>query len=132
MVVDHNRNEDQGPRHALASGKSAPARIPASSMMLWRRSSCGSLAMLAAIRLASSRVGSFAGGVLSDAKLLTSSLDHLVGGHKQRGGHGETKRLRCLEIDGQFEFGRLADWNLAWLRALKNLADNVSNVVTVD
>jgi hypothetical protein len=34
MVVDHIRNEDQGPRHALASGKSTPARIPASSMML--------------------------------------------------------------------------------------------------
>jgi hypothetical protein len=37
------------------------------------------------------------------------SLDHLVGGHKQRGGHGETKRLRRLEIDGKFEFGWLAD-----------------------
>ena len=56
------------------------------------------------------------------------SLDHLVGGHKQRsGGHGEAKRLRRLEIDGQFEFGRLEDWNLAWPRALKDFADHVSD-----
>jgi hypothetical protein len=32
-------------------------------------------------------------------KELTASLDHLVGGHKHCGRHGETKSLRRLEID---------------------------------
>jgi hypothetical protein len=35
------------------------------------------------------------------------SLDHLVGARKQRGRNGETKRLRGLEVEDKFEFGRL-------------------------
>jgi hypothetical protein len=57
------------------------------------------------------------------AKALTASLDHLVGGHKQRRGHGEPKRLRRLEIDGQFEFGRLEDGDVGRFRTVQNLAD---------
>ena len=34
-------------------------------------------------------------------------FDHLVGACKQRGWNFEPKRLRCLEIDRQLEFGRL-------------------------
>jgi hypothetical protein len=40
---------------------------------------------------------------------ITPSVDHLVGGHKQCVGHGETKCLRRLEIEWPAEFGRLED-----------------------
>jgi len=36
-------------------------------------------------------------------------LDHLIGEQLQRVGHFEAKRLRSLQIDDQFEFGRLLD-----------------------
>jgi hypothetical protein len=40
---------------------------------------------------------------------ITPSVDHLVGGHKQCVGHGETKFLRRLEIDGQ---SNLIGWKI--------------------
>jgi hypothetical protein len=40
---------------------------------------------------------------------ITPSVDHLVGGHKQCVGHGETKCLRRLEIDGQ---SNLVGWKI--------------------
>src|SRR5215831_16988011 len=63
-------------------------------------------------------------GPMSDIRSL---LDHLVGGRKQRGGHSETKRLRRLEIDDQIKLGRLGDWNVARLCALKNFVGNISD-----
>jgi hypothetical protein len=35
-------------------------------------------------------------GLVPIGDIAPTSLDHLVGGHKQRGGQGETKRLRRL------------------------------------
>ena len=40
---------------------------------------------------------------------ITPSVDHLVGGRKQCVGHGETKCLRRLEIDGQ---SNLVGWKI--------------------
>ena len=40
---------------------------------------------------------------------ITPSVDHLVGGRKQCVGHGETKCLRRLEIDGQWN---LVGWKI--------------------
>jgi hypothetical protein len=40
---------------------------------------------------------------------ITPSVDHLVGSHKQCVGHGETKCLRRLEIDGQ---SKLVGWKI--------------------
>src|SRR5215831_6348428 len=81
------------------------------------------------LRVHALRSSHFSDGPMSNIR---SSFDHLVGHRKQRGWHGETKRLRRLEIDHQFEFGRLADRNLAWVRAFQDLTDNVSDVVTID
>ena len=36
-------------------------------------------------------------------------FDHLVGGGEQRRGHGQAERLSGLEVDYEFEFGRLND-----------------------
>ena len=57
-------------------------------------------------------------------------FDHLVGGHKQRGGHGETKRLRRLEIDGQSEFGGLKDWNISLFGAFQDLVSHIGDAVS--
>src|SRR5260370_14632066 len=43
------------------------------------------------------------------AQQTATSFDHLVGAAEQCGQHGEAECLRCLEIDDQFEFGRLLD-----------------------
>src|SRR5207244_1653128 len=34
-------------------------------------------------------------------------FDHLVGARQQRGWNGDAERLRGLQVDDQFEFGRL-------------------------
>jgi hypothetical protein len=45
----------------------------------------------------------------------THLLDHLVGNCEERRRHVQTERPRGLEIDDQFEFGRLFDWKIARL-----------------
>jgi hypothetical protein len=45
-----------------------------------------------------------------------TSLDHLVGASEQRRGHVEAKHIRSLEIDHQFELGRLQHPALAAVR----------------
>src|SRR5262249_17227504 len=46
---------------------------------------------------------------------------------KQRGRHGETKRLSGPEVDDQFEFGRLEDWNIARLGAFQDLVSHIGD-----
>src|SRR5262245_2594541 len=47
-------------------------------------------------------------------------FDHLVGAQLEFADDGEAERLRCLEIDGELELGRLLDGKIARLRALEN------------
>src|SRR6516225_735321 len=47
-------------------------------------------------------------------------FDRLIGGHLNGHGHVEAKRLCGLEVDHQFEFGRLHDWNVGRLLVLEN------------
>src|SRR5262249_1675512 len=51
------------------------------------------------------------------------SFDHLVGEREQSVWHGQAERLCRLEIDRQFEFGRLLYWKLGRSRALENASD---------
>src|SRR5262245_21058755 len=50
-------------------------------------------------------------------------LDHLVGAGKKGARHREAKRPRCLEIDGQFEFGGQLYRKLVRLRTAQNAID---------
>jgi hypothetical protein len=45
-------------------------------------------------------------------------FDHLVGAGQERFGDDQPKRLGGLEIDDEFEFVRLLDRNIGWLRAV--------------
>jgi hypothetical protein len=49
-------------------------------------------------------------------------FDHLVSAREQRRRDVEAERLRRLEVDHHFEFGRLHDREIASLRALENAA----------
>src|SRR5258708_40293154 len=53
----------------------------------------------------------------------TALFDHLVGALQQRCRHFDAKRLCGLQIDHQFELGRLLDRQVARLRTLENLVD---------
>src|SRR5713101_2063472 len=50
-------------------------------------------------------------------------FDHHVGEREQLRRHVEAQRLRGFEIDDQFELGRLYNWKIGGLLALKNPAD---------
>ena len=55
----------------------------------------------------------------------TSLLDDLVGPDEQRRRHGESNRLGGLEVDRQFEFGRLMVRNIAGICAAQDGVDVV-------
>src|SRR5438552_4274075 len=58
---------------------------------------------------------------------LAHSFDHLVGAGEQRGWHGEAEGLGSLEIDHKFEFDRLHDRKVGWLRTVENPASVDAN-----
>ena len=41
---------------------------------------------------------------------LAHLFDHLIGASNERKGKGDAKRLGCLEVDEQFDFGDLLHW----------------------
>ena len=47
-------------------------------------------------------------------------FDQLVGGDKQALRDGDAERLRCLEIDNQFDLGGLLDGKIGRLLAFEN------------
>jgi hypothetical protein len=63
-------------------------------------------------------------GLMHSSKTATL-FDHLVGAQQKRFRDCQPKRLRGLEIDDEIEFGRLLDWNIAWLRPAQNLVNQV-------
>src|SRR5437667_11115591 len=54
---------------------------------------------------------------------LAHSLDHLVGGGKQRRRYREAEELRTLDVDEQLELGRLHNRQVGRLGALEDAAD---------
>src|SRR6516162_623138 len=56
----------------------------------------------------------------------TSLLNHLLGTREQVGRNFEAQCLCSLEVDDQFEFGRLLDWQIHWLGALEKLVHEAS------
>jgi hypothetical protein len=59
---------------------------------------------------------------------IAASFDHVVGLGKQRGRHGEAERIRGLEIDDEFELGRLLDREVSRLGAPEDLIHKVGRV----
>jgi hypothetical protein len=57
-------------------------------------------------------------------------FDQLIGSREKRGRHGETERLSGLEIDHEFNFGRLLNWKLSSLLALEN-STSVNSDLTI-
>src|SRR5512133_4054770 len=62
---------------------------------------------------------------------LASLIDDFVGAGYQRRWHGEPERFCCLEVDREFEFGRLQEWQIGWLRALKNPTDTDTGLIVL-
>ena len=57
---------------------------------------------------------------------LAHSFDDLVGAG-EKGWEREAKRLGRLEVDHQFEFRGLLDWNIAGLRTFEDLVHVIGN-----
>src|SRR6516164_244523 len=119
------------------SRASASSRVRASSCSFNSISELGplltsALAFVPVERSLRPRVGFFAplrDKVTSSARLvdlcwlLQTSFDHLVGQREQLVRHFEAERLGGLEIDGEFDLGRLLDRQIARLFALENASD---------
>ena len=60
---------------------------------------------------------------LYDQIKLLALFDHLVCAEEYRGWHGQAERFGSLNVDHQFELGRLFDRQVGRLRTLENLVD---------
>src|SRR5438874_1106550 len=74
------------------------------------------------IALRSETTGCATNGLMRRSKL-TSLFDQLVGADKQCRWHVDTERLGRLQVDHQFELGRLFDRQVRRLRTLENLVN---------
>src|SRR5262249_33455512 len=59
-----------------------------------------------------------------------ASLDHLVGAREQHRRHLQAERISGLEVDGEFKFCRLLDWQIGWHGPLENLVHKVGRAPT--
>ena len=57
-----------------------------------------------------------------------TSFDHLVGRRTERRWHNQAERLGGLEIDDQFDLGRLFDRKVGRFGTLENLVDVIAGV----
>jgi hypothetical protein len=55
-----------------------------------------------------------------DLLICAVSLDHLVGNSEHAGGNCEAERLGSFEVEDEFEFGGLLDWQLPGLLTFQN------------
>jgi hypothetical protein len=62
---------------------------------------------------------------------VASLIDDLVGAGEKRRWEGESERFCGLEVDRQLELGRLQEWQIGWLRALKNTTDIGARLVVL-
>ena len=74
---------------------------------------------------------SYTGQSASFNGAIASLIDDFVGAGYQRRWHREPERFRGLEVDREFEFGRLQERQIGWLRALENTTDIDARLVVL-
>src|SRR5215831_12607942 len=73
------------------------------------------------------RSGAIRSEAMAGALTLACSLDDLIGARQECGRHRKAELLRRLEVDGQLEFGRLVERDIAGLCPAKNGVDVVGS-----
>ena len=90
----------------VISGQTVPGQNPTLSAIVRKRTNAGAIGLSAKCQ----------------KRTFRHSFDYLVGARKKRWRHSEAERLSSLEVDHEFEFGRLHDWQIGRLLASENAA----------